>query len=99
MPIRFPRHPPFCPFYLTSLRKEPSTRIQRVSVAVMLLSGVQKGQFAYFVADVGGAIELLFKWLKPLVDLEILHKTFLDPEFQYHTYHPEYAGFEEAPNT
>lgn len=71
-----------------------------MTIAIALPSRVQIGQFSFGVADGVIAIELLVKWPKPLVDLEMILRKFLnDTIVQYHPYHSKHFGFEEALKT
>lgn len=49
---------------------------ERATVAIVLPSYVEKGQYAFRMANGGGLIEALVKWPKTLVDLEMLHNKF-----------------------
>lgn len=43
------------------------------------------------------ALELIPKWPKPLINLDVLKKKLIsDDSMQYHSYCSEYSGFEEA---
>lgn len=54
-------------------------------------------QYTFRVADGRGLIGVLEKGPNPLLDLEMLHKTFLlDEIFKHNTYYSECSGFEEA---
>lgn len=47
----------------------------------------------------GRVLELVVEWPKPMIDLTLLHKKWLDPSNQVNrieSYHPKFLGFEAA---
>lgn len=69
----------------------------RVTVAFVLPSGVEAGEFSVRIVEGGHFLEYTVKCLAPLVDLEVIHKKWLlDPSCEYQTYHPEFNGFIES---
>ena len=58
------------PFYLLSKWAEPGTKTKRISVAVVLPSGVPKCSFYAHVADRGPFLEITVTWPAPLIDVD-----------------------------
>lgn len=54
--------------------QEPGTTIPRLTVAIVLPSGVGAGDFKYRVVEEGNVLELTVDWPKPLVDITCMHK-------------------------
>ena len=64
----------FIPLYLMSEWQEPRTTLQRLSVAIILPSGIGPGQFKLKIVDEGDCLELTVDWQTPLIDISIMHK-------------------------
>lgn len=90
--------PLFCPLYLVSEWAEPGTTNKRLTVAINLPSGVGPGHFSVRVAEGGRHLELTVEWPEPMVNLENLHKKWLNStsDDRIEKYHPKYIGFEAA---
>jgi len=69
----------FKPLYLIGEWEEPGTKTKRLTVAIVLPSGVNKSDFTIQVLDAGLLLQLTVKWPVPLVDLELLHQKWLRP--------------------
>ena len=59
---------------------EPETATKRLTVAILLPSGVETGCFSVRVADDGEYLELRVAWPKPLADVRALHRKWLPKE-------------------
>ena len=87
----------YSPMCLISQWQEKLTMIKRLTVAIILPSGVGSGQFSLRVGEGGRHLELMIRWPKPLIDIYKMHKKWLTNERQnYKDYHPEFTGFVEA---
>lgn len=87
----------FGPLYAVSIWKEPETMTRRITLAVILPSGVDAGGFSLRVVDGGQFLEITVKWPRPLIDLNLMHKKWLGgPDSTYQVYHPEFIGFQEG---
>ena len=67
----------FRPLYLKSIWTEPRTMTKRVSLAIVLPSGVECGRFFARVVEGGEFVEMTFRWPGPLVNPEYLHKKWI----------------------
>ena len=82
---------------LISTWREEKTMIKRVTVAIVLPSGVGRGQFSIRVAEGGRHLELMVRWPRPLINISLMHKKFLISTGETYTdYHPEFLGFMDA---
>lgn len=88
----------FTPIHIISVWKEPGTTNNRISLAILLPSGVTVGNFSYRVLEGGREFELTVRWPDPMVDLDMMHKKWLteDGPGRMEKYHPKYIGFEHA---
>lgn len=87
----------FKPLYTISIWKEPETMTRRVTLAIVLPSGIECGNFSLRVINGGGCLEVTVKWPTPLLDLSMMHKKWLTGvSSPYQVYHPEYIGFQES---
>ena len=86
----------FVPLYLISQWQEPETTTQRVTVAIILPSGIQAGSFKTRVIEEGDVLEMTVDWPRPLVDIEFMHRKWINncSENGFTTYHPKFLGFE-----
>lgn len=87
----------FEPLHLLSEWVEPGTTTRRLTVAILLPSGVYPGHFSVRVADGGCILNVTVTWPSPLVDLTHLHRKWLQskgPE-RMEMYHPKMIGFEK----
>ncbi|KAI0562174.1 hypothetical protein FGB62_65g314 [Gracilaria domingensis] len=82
----------FKPLYLAGEWNDPKTTLRRLSLAVVLPAGVEKGRFRIHIVDNGNILELRVAWPRPLVDVEFLHKQWLDKNIMT-TDHPKFSGF------
>lgn len=57
--------------------KKPDTPALRITMALFLPSDIEKGRFFAHVALSELALELMVKWLKPLLGLDKMHKKWL----------------------
>lgn len=75
---------------------EPNTTTKRLTVAVLLPSGVGPGQFSIRVAEDGGALEFTMIWPDPFINMSILHRKWLQSQSddRIEGYHPKLIGFE-----
>jgi len=94
----------FKPLYLIGEWEEPGTKTKRLTVAIVLPSGVNKSDFTIQVLDAGLLLQLTVKWPVPLVDLELLHQKWLRPVDKesvqpFTMYHPKVLAFENALKT
>lgn len=87
----------FAPLHLVSVWTEPGTTTKCVSGAIVLLSGVNAGDFTTRVREGGKELELTVNWPITLNDVELLHRKWLtSAEGRMEKYHPKYLGFENA---
>ena len=83
---------------MTSTWIEPVTTTKRITLATVLPSGIGSGELSVRVVDGGEYVELAVMWPEPLVDLQVMHKKWLnaDGRDRLLPYHPKYLGFEAA---
>ena len=76
---------------------EPDTTTKRITVAVILPSGVGKSDFKVRVPEGGMCVELYFTWPNALVDVATMHRKWLRTEVsdRFERYHPKCVGFDE----
>lgn len=88
----------FKPLHLISVWKEPHTMTKRITVAILLPSGVEAGEFAVRVMEGGKSLELSVVWPLPLMEPKTMHKKWLDLDNQsgFASYHPKVVGFQQA---
>ena len=92
-----PTVPSFSPLHLISYWRENTFRVERVTVAVVLSSGIVPGGFYYRVTNNSRCLEFTVKWPKPIVDAKLIHKKWLqDEKSGYKMYHPELTEFQDA---
>lgn len=86
----------FQPLHLISEWVEPGTTTRRLTVAILLPSGVAIGQFSTRVSDDGNTLFLVIMWPDPLVNLKHLHRKWLTAKGpdKIELYHPKLVGFE-----
>jgi len=89
-------HHDFKPLHLVSVWREPETLARRISVAIILPSGIDKRGFSIRVSNDGGYLELTVTWPTPLVRVETMHKKWLvsEGEDDFEKYHPKVMGFD-----
>ena len=86
----------YSPLYLLSTWTENHTRRRRITLAILLPSGVTKGMFGVRIDDNSRSLELSINWPTPLINMKLLHAVFLkDEKKKYELYHPEVSGFED----
>ena len=87
----------FMPLHLCASWEEPVTTLQRVSMAIILPSGVEPQKVTVRVIEVGKQIELTVQWPQWLVRVDRMHRKWLTKEDKkLEHYHPEILGFEKA---
>lgn len=91
----------FKPLYIIGEREEPSTRTKRLTVVLVLPSGVNRSDFTLQVLEGGMSLQLTVKWPNPLVDLQLLHQKWLKPVESDQTtvftmFHPKVLSLENA---
>ena len=89
----------FKPLYLISEWNEPRTTNRRISVAILLPSGISCGDFSISVHEGGHALNLRVCWPTALFDMGTLHKKWLlkrKNNIRIEAYHPKIAGFESS---
>ena len=76
---------------------EPDTTTRRITVAVILPSGVQKRDFKIRVPEGGMRVEIYFTWPNPLGDVGVMHRKWLKANNgdRFERYHPKCVGFDE----
>ena len=80
-----------------SLWQEPGTTTKRITVAIILPSGVGSGDFRVRIIESGDVLEMVIYWLKPLTDIHYMHKKWLsDQDSSFSDFHPKFLGFESA---
>lgn len=91
-------HLSFKPLHLVSTWVEPLTTTKRLSLAIVLPSGIGPGQLSVRVAEGGQWVELTVAWPDQLVKPEVMHKKWLDPTSteRFESCHPKCIGFENA---
>ena len=85
----------FKPLYLMSLWTETQTRTKRNTLAIVLPSGIQKGQFSFTVLDGGVSCQLVLDWPEPLNDIITMHRKWLR-DGSMAEYHPVIGKFNDA---
>lgn len=88
--------PLFVPLHMISQWQEPQTTAQRVTVAVVLPSGIYSGDFKFRVVDDGDVLEFTVNWPKPLIDISYMHKKWLVQNISFTNHHPKFLGFESS---
>lgn len=87
----------FKPLFIISKWVERTTLVKRLTVAVILPSGIGSGDFTISVVDGGQYLRLAVLWPKPLLDVTVMHRWKLgDPNNGFMCYHPSVLGFESA---
>ena len=80
------------PIHTKSIWEDPDTCDKKSSIAVLLPSGVEPGQFSARVVDEGMFLEVKVVWPSVLTDPSLLHKKWLS-RGQFARYHPRLIGF------
>lgn len=85
----------FHPLYIVSDWMESGTTNRRISISILLPSGVFIGQFSGRISDDGYTLELLVAWPKSLVYLKRIYRKLLvsNGSDRMELYHPELFGF------
>ena len=89
----------FSPLHLISEWTEAGTMTRRITVAMLLPSGVEQGMFSVSVVDGGRFVEMVVQWPNALVRMDVLHRKWLSTRLIGHRlemYHPKIVGFERA---
>ncbi|PXF42241.1 hypothetical protein BWQ96_08037 [Gracilariopsis chorda] len=83
---------------MLSVWTEPETTLKRVTAAVVLPSGVGRGEFLIQIIDGGECLELSVTWPQPLVDVELMHRRWLQSVHadRMQSYHPKIIGFQNS---
>lgn len=91
----------FKPLYLISVWNEPTTTTNCVTLAIVLPSGTGCGNFSCRVVDGGEYVELTVGWPSPLINIETMHRKWLqvDSQDDFKLYHPKVIGFQNALKT
>ena len=85
----------FVPLYLMSNWQESLTTVKRLSVAIVLPSGIQG--FKIKVVEEGDCLELVIDWPLPLTDTSMLHRKWLEfGDGSLTEVHPKVLGFQSA---
>ncbi|KAI0560922.1 hypothetical protein FGB62_97g111 [Gracilaria domingensis] len=85
------------PFYLISEWKEPETTTKRLSVGVVMRSGLQRGDFYVQIVDENKSLQIKVNWPRTMIHPKILHAKWLNQSGEKYTdHHPELIGFESA---
>ena len=87
-------HRLFRPLYLLSEWSEPGTTTKRITVAIVLPSGIETGNFSIRIVEDGKCLLLVVQWPDPLMDLRMMHKKWLSQTNGFQMYHPKVSGFE-----
>lgn len=85
----------FFPLNPLSVWQEPSKTVRRITVAIVLSSGVHAGYFTVRVVDDGDVLQQSVDSPRPLIDISFIHKKWLalyDSTFT--EFHPKFLGFE-----
>jgi len=87
----------FKPLYLISRWQEDETPTEMLSVAILLPSGIQGGDFHVRVVEGGNRLELKVIWPIPLIDEQLLHRKWLGPtaSVPIAKYHPKFSRFQK----
>lgn len=91
--------PVFTPLSLQSQWVEPGSTTRMVTVAMVLPTGVGKGQFDVKVLDGGREVELKVMLPEPLSNLRMLHRKWVETAkdgSKMQMYHPKVLGFEAS---
>lgn len=91
----------FKPLYLIGEWQEPGSKTKRLTVVLILPSGVNKSDFTLQVLEGGQSLELTVQWPMPLVDLDMLHQKWLrqptdDNNCRFTMFHPKVLALEDA---
>lgn len=88
----------FKPLYVLSVWTEPRTTTKCITLAIVLPSGVGSGKFSCRVVDGGEYVELTVMWPNPLIDIETMHRKWIqaDSQTDFKLYHPKVIGFQNA---
>jgi len=76
-------------------------KTKRLTIALVLPSGVNKSDFTLQVLEGGVLLQLTVKWPEPLVDLNLLHQKWLRPVEKddntlFTMFHPKVLALEDA---
>ena len=86
------------PFFLATW-DEPRTTTKRISLAILLPSGIEPRKFSYSVnPDDRSIFEMSVLWPNPLVDMEVLHRKWITSEGDHKilSYHSKITAFESS---
>jgi len=91
----------FKPLYIVGEWEEPGTKTKRLTLALVLPSGVNKSDFTLQVLEGGLTLELTVQWPAPLIDLNLLHQKWLreakkDEDCPFTMFHPKVLSLEDA---
>jgi len=67
----------FKPLYIIGEWEEPGKKTKRLTIAIVLPSGVNRSDFTLQILEGGMSLQISVKWPSPLVDLELLHQKWL----------------------
>jgi len=91
----------FKPLYIIGEWEEPETKTKRLTVALVLPSGVNRSDFTLQVLEDGLSLQLTVQWPAPLVNLKLLHQKWLRPVEKdsdplFTMFHPKVLALEDA---
>ena len=84
----------FRPLYLLSEWSGPETTTKIITVAIVLPTGIETGNFSIRIVEDGKCLLLVVQWPDPLIDLRMMHKKWLSHTNGSEMYHPKVTGFE-----
>ena len=91
----------FKQLYLVGVSEDPATKTKRITVVIVLPSGINKNDFALFVPGGGKLLQLQVTWPDPIVCLELLHQKWLrnsgrTQKVQFTMFHPAVISLKHA---
>lgn len=87
--------PLFCPFHVFTYWTKPGTTTCRITIAIVLPTGIGPGNFSTKILEGERILELNVKWPQCLTNLDMLHRNWLCSSGPDHIekYHPKYLSF------
>ena len=88
----------FTPLHLVSVWVEPVTMIDRITISVVLPSGVDPKAVTSKIVNDGRILKISMRWPEALANIQRMHKKWLSAvgEEKMLSYHPEIVGFQKA---